>query len=41
MGADGRQYLTVVSTGGGLTGGEITNDEIIAFALPKNNRETR
>ena len=41
MGADGRQYLTVVSTGGGLTGGEITNDEIITFALPKNNRETR
>src|SRR6267142_2204412 len=41
MGADGRQYLTVVSTGGGLTGGEITNDEIIAFAVPKSNRETR
>jgi hypothetical protein len=25
----------VVSTGGGLTGSEVTNDEIIAFALPK------
>ncbi len=36
MGADGRQYVTVVSTGGGLTGSEVTNDEIIAFALPIN-----
>jgi quinoprotein glucose dehydrogenase len=35
MGADGRQFVTVVSTGGGLTGSEVTNDEIIAFALPK------
>ncbi len=34
-GADGRQFVTVVSTGGGLTGSEVTNDEIIAFALPK------
>lgn len=34
-GVDGRQYVTVVSTGGGLTGSEVTNDEIIAFALPK------
>jgi quinoprotein glucose dehydrogenase len=33
--ADGRQFVTVVSTGGGLTGSEVTNDEIIAFALPK------
>jgi quinoprotein glucose dehydrogenase len=33
-GADGRQFVTVVSTGGGLTGSEVTNDEIIAFALP-------
>ena len=33
MGADGRQFVTVVSTGGGLTGSEVTNDEIIAFAL--------
>ena len=36
LGADGRQYVTVVSTGGGLTGSQITNDEIIAFALPVN-----
>jgi len=35
MGADGRQFVTAVSTGGGLTGSEVTNDEIIAFALPK------
>ena len=35
QGADGRQFVTVVSTGGGLTGSEVTNDEIIAFALPK------
>jgi glucose dehydrogenase len=35
MGSDGRQYVTVVSTGGGLTGSEVTNDEIITFALPK------
>ena len=36
MGADGRQFVTVVSTGGGLTGSRATNDEIIAFALPMN-----
>jgi quinoprotein glucose dehydrogenase len=35
MGADGRQYVTVVSTGGSLTGSDVTNDEIVAFALPK------
>jgi quinoprotein glucose dehydrogenase len=34
LGSDGRQFVTVVSTGGGLTGSEVTNDEIIAFALP-------
>ena len=34
-GSDGRQFVTVVSTGGGLTGSEVTNDEIIAFALPQ------
>ena len=36
LGADGRQFVSVVSTGGGLTGSEVTNDEIIAFALPTN-----
>lgn len=35
MGADGRQYVTVLATGGSLTGSDVTNDEIIAFALPK------
>jgi quinoprotein glucose dehydrogenase len=35
LGADGRQFVTVVSTGGSLTGSDVTNDEIIAFALPK------
>jgi len=34
LGADGRQFVTIVSTGGGLTGSDVTNDEIIAFALP-------
>jgi len=34
LGSDGRQFVTVVSTGGGLTGSVVTNDEIIAFALP-------
>jgi len=27
--------VTVVSTGGSLTGSDVTNDEIVAFALPK------
>jgi quinoprotein glucose dehydrogenase len=35
LGADGRQFVSVVSTGGSLTGSDVTNDEIIAFALPK------
>jgi len=35
LGSDGRQYVAVVSTGGGLTGSAVTNDEIVAFALPK------
>src|SRR4030095_10185312 len=35
LGSDGRQFVTVVSTGGGLTGSAVTNDEIIAFALPR------
>ena len=34
---DGASFLgaTVVSTGGSLTGSDVTSDEIIAFALPK------
>ena len=36
LGEDGRQFVTIISTGGGLTGSDVTNDEIIAFALPTN-----
>jgi quinoprotein glucose dehydrogenase len=32
---DGRQFVAAVDTGGGLTGSEVTSDEVIAFALPK------
>jgi quinoprotein glucose dehydrogenase len=39
-GSDGRQYVAVVSTGGGLTGAAVTNDEIVAFALPKMASES-
>jgi len=35
MGADGREFVTAVATGGSLPGSDVTNDEIIAFALPK------
>jgi quinoprotein glucose dehydrogenase len=35
LGSDGRQFVTIVSTGGGFTGSDVTNDEIIAFALPR------
>jgi quinoprotein glucose dehydrogenase len=35
LGADVRQFVTVVSTGGSLTGSDVTSDEIIAFAVPK------
>ena len=34
-GTDGRQFVTVVDTGGSQIGSTVTNDEIIAFALPK------
>jgi len=34
MSADGTQFVTVVSTGASPVS-EVTNDEIIAFALPK------
>jgi quinoprotein glucose dehydrogenase len=33
-GADGRQFVTVVDTGGSQIGSTVTNDEVIAFALP-------
>ena len=35
QGADGRQYVAASDTGGSQTGSVVTNDEIIAFALPK------
>jgi quinoprotein glucose dehydrogenase len=35
LGADGRQYLAMSNTGGSQTGSVVTNDEVIAFALPK------
>jgi len=35
LGSDQRQFVTVVSTGGSLTGSDVTSDEIIAFAVPK------
>jgi quinoprotein glucose dehydrogenase len=34
-GADGRQFVTVVDTGGSQIGSTVTNDEVIAFALPQ------
>jgi len=35
LGTDGRQYLAMSNTGGSQTGSAVTNDEVIAFALPK------
>jgi quinoprotein glucose dehydrogenase len=34
-GKDGRQFVTIVDTGGDQVGATLTNDEVIAFALPK------
>jgi quinoprotein glucose dehydrogenase len=34
-GSDGRQFVAMSDTGGSQTGSVVTNDEIIAFALPK------
>jgi quinoprotein glucose dehydrogenase len=35
MGTDGRQFVAAMGTGGSQTGSVVTNDELIAFALPK------
>jgi len=35
LGADKRQYVAMSDTGGSQTGSVVTNDELIAFALPK------
>jgi quinoprotein glucose dehydrogenase len=34
-GADGRQFVAITATGGGLIGAKLEGDEIVAFALPK------
>ena len=34
-GADGRQYVVITSTGGGFFGNPVTDDSVIAYALPK------
>jgi quinoprotein glucose dehydrogenase len=36
LGSDKRQYVAMSDTGGSQTGSVVTNDEVIAFALPKN-----
>ena len=35
LGKDGRQYVVVTSTGGGYFEAPLTDDSIMAFALPK------
>lgn len=35
QGTDGRQYVTIVDTGGNQVGGALSNDAIITYALPK------
>ena len=34
-GADGRQYVVITSTGGGFFGNPVTDDSVMAFALPR------
>jgi quinoprotein glucose dehydrogenase len=34
-GSDGRQFVAAMDTGGSQTGSVVTNDEVVAFALPK------
>jgi quinoprotein glucose dehydrogenase len=34
QGKDGKQYVVVTGTGGGLAGAPLTSDEITVFALP-------
>ncbi len=35
LGRDGRQYVVITSTGGGFFGAPLTDDRIMAFALPE------
>ena len=37
-GADGRQYVVITSTGGGFFGNPVTDDSVMAFALPRPAR---
>ncbi len=34
-GSDGRQFIAITATGGGLTGAKLEGDSVVAFALPK------
>jgi len=36
QGSDGRQFVAAMDTGGSQTGSVVTNDEIVAFAVPRN-----
>ncbi len=35
-GSDGRQFVAAMDTGGSQTGSVVTNDEVVAFAVPRN-----
>jgi quinoprotein glucose dehydrogenase len=35
QGRDGRQYVVTVSTGGGFFDAPLTDDSVMAFALPR------
>ncbi len=35
QGSDGRQFVVITATGGGLIGAKLEGDEVVAFALPK------
>jgi quinoprotein glucose dehydrogenase len=35
QGSDGRQFVAITATGGGLIGAKLEGDEVVAFALPK------
>ncbi len=36
IGADGRQFVVVTATGGGIVGAALESDQVVAFALPKS-----
>jgi quinoprotein glucose dehydrogenase len=38
QGADGKQYVVIAATGGGFFGNPVTDDSIVAFALPRGGR---